>query len=135
MDRSRRTSHTPIHPLRGYPPYPLTRHFPGPPLFDPAEGVTVVGPPGEGVGFWAGAPSTCYDAAAGRFLLCYRLRRPVGQGRGFRCVIAASEDGFTFESVWSLESAEWGTASIERSALLPDPQGGWRLYVSSVDPA
>jgi hypothetical protein len=97
-------------------------------------GSTVIPPPGQGPGHWAGAPSAAYDAVERRFLLCYRLRRPVGAGRGYRCVVAASEDGLHFDPVWSFESSAWDTPSIERSALLADPAGGWRLYVSSVDP-
>src|SRR5205823_1817280 len=96
------------------------------PPFDPLEGVTVTEPPGKGRGYWAGAPSARYDAAGGRFLLCYRLRRPLTEGRGYRCVIAASRDGVSFEEIWAVSSAEWGTPSIERSALVPDPAGGWR---------
>ena len=96
--------------------------------------MTIVQPPGEGPGFWAGAPSAAHDAAEDRFLLCYRLRRPLAEGRGYRCVIAASADGVAFEEIWAVSSAEWGTPSIERSALVRAPEG-WRLYVSSVDPA
>jgi hypothetical protein len=72
--------------------------------FDPAEGVTVVEPPGSGPGYWAGAASVLYDCPTcaeapsprastsaaggatvpgcpppdgrGTFSLYYRLRRP-----------------------------------------------------------
>src|SRR6185295_19023982 len=107
--------------------------LPGPP-FDPTDGITVITPPGKGPGYWAGAPSAAYDGLERRFLLCYRLRRPPNEGRGYRCVVAASDDGVRFEPVWNLASHDWGTPSLERCALLADPEGGWRLYVSSVDP-
>ena len=41
----------------------------------------VVGPPQPGPGAWAGAPSAVH--VDGTTYLAYRLRRPVGQGRGF----------------------------------------------------
>ncbi len=113
----------------------MVKRFSELPLFDPADGVTVVPPPGEGPGYWAGGPTACYDAARGRLVLCYRLRRPIGLGRGYRCVVAESSDGLDFAPVWELDSREWGTDSIERSALVKDPDGGWSLYISSVDPA
>ena len=50
----------------------------------------VVPAPGEGDGYWAGGPSAVY--ADGTFSLAYRLRRPVGAGRGYANVIAQSTD-------------------------------------------
>ena len=32
--------------------------------FDPSEGRVIREPPGEGKGYWAGAPGVTYDAAA-----------------------------------------------------------------------
>jgi hypothetical protein len=62
--------------------------------------------------------------------LAYRLRRPVGRGRGYANVIARSEDGVRFQEVGRLTSDEFGAASLERPALVPLPGGGWRIYVS-----
>jgi hypothetical protein len=51
----------------------------------------VVEPERTGPGSWAGAPSAVADDGA--VFLAYRLRRPVGQGRGYANVVARSEDG------------------------------------------
>ncbi len=47
----------------------------------------VVEAPGAGPGYWAGGPSATL-AADGTFWLAYRLRRPVGVGRGYANVVA-----------------------------------------------
>lgn len=96
---------------------------------DAASGVeTAVDPPGDGVGFWAGAPSAV--VVDGTFWLAYRLRRPVTEGRGFANVVARSADGVHFETVATVTSAEFEAASLERPALVPVADGGFRLYVS-----
>ena len=98
------------------------------------EGATVVvEPPGEGPGYWAGAPSVA--ASNGDTYLAYRLRRPVGRGRGYATVVAGSSDGVRFESLVVLDKDAMGAESLERSALVRVPtigsgQPGWRLYVS-----
>ncbi|MGV9380289.1 hypothetical protein ACWDRB_31020 [Nonomuraea sp. NPDC003707] len=56
-------------------------------LPDPDRAVVAVEPPVAGEGHWAGAPSAV--AADGLIYLAYRLRRPVGQGRGYAVVVAA----------------------------------------------
>lgn len=92
------------------------------------DGEIVVGPTSRGPGNWAGAPSAvCVDNVV---WLAYRLRRPVGGGRGYANVIARSEDGVRFEEVARLTSDEFGAASLERPALVTRPEGGWRVYVS-----
>ncbi len=58
---------------------------------------TVVAAPGAGPGYWAGGPSAV--AADGVFHLAYRLRRPVGTGRGYANVVASSRDGVHFDTV------------------------------------
>lgn len=92
----------------------------------------VVEPPGEGPGHWAGAPSAVL--ADGVFYLTYRLRRPVGKGRGFATVVARSTDGERFEPVLMIDKGAFGAASLERSALTVAPDGTWRLYVSCATP-
>lgn len=93
-----------------------------------ADQPVAVGPPGRGHGFWAGAPSIAL--VDGVFWLAYRLRRPVGDGRGYANVIARSDDGVRFETVTTVPVELFDAASLERPALVPRPDGGWRLYVS-----
>lgn len=96
-------------------------------IADP-DAAVVVEPPGAGEGHWAGGPSAVWTAGA--FHLAYRLRRPVTEGRGYANVIARSEDGEHFETVATVTSEQFGSASLERPALVPLLEGGWRLYVS-----
>jgi hypothetical protein len=102
------------------------------PLPDWDRGCVIADPPGDGPGYWAGAPSAIL---AGRVIyLAYRLRRPVAHGRGYAVVVARSEDGQQFETVAMLGSAELGAESLERPALAVTPDGTWRLYVSCATP-
>ena len=66
----------------------------------------------------------------GVFWLAYRLRRPVDKGRGYANVVARSEDGVRFEAVATITAAQFGSASLERPALIRRPDGGWRIYIS-----
>jgi len=113
------------------------RHWATSFAFDPAEATVIRQPPGEGRGYWAGAPGVTFDAAVGQFYLVYRLRRPRGvhPDRGAEIRIAASRDGIAFEDIWSATKDKLGTTSIERSALVRRSESQWRLYVSFVDPA
>jgi hypothetical protein len=54
--------------------------------------------------------------------------------RGGLFQIARSDDGERFEVIASIRKEDIGTSSIERGALLQTDDGGWRLYVSFVDP-
>jgi hypothetical protein len=94
----------------------------------PGAGELAVSPPGEGAGYWAGGPSTLYTD--GEFWLAYRLRRPVDRGRGYANVVARSADGVHFEVVATVTAEQFGSASLERPALVRTEDGGWRLYVS-----
>jgi hypothetical protein len=105
------------------------------PLFDPRKGITVTEPPGEGPGWWAGAPSALYDRDARRFYLYYRLRKPRQFGRGVACYVAQSRDGVRFDTIWSATQQEFDSPSIEKGYLAKAPDGRWRLYVSFVDGA
>ena len=107
-----------------------------PPLFDPAEGATVVEPLNSGEGWWAGAPSALYDPESETFYLYYRLRRPRGvePDRGGECHIAESSDGRTFTPIWSAQKSQFHSDSMERAALVRCLDGTWRLYLSYVDP-
>lgn len=104
---------------------------------DPADGSTVLGPEADEPGYWTGCPSVTYEPERGRFLLTYRQRRPRGHAggeRGWRCAIAASDDGEHFTDLWSVEKSELSTPSMERFRLVPHRRGGYLLYLSYVDP-
>src|SRR5262249_28495830 len=92
------------------------------------DGEVAIVPPGQGDGYWAGGPSAVsHDGAV---WLAYRLRRPVDKGRGYANVVARSSDGVTFETVATLTNDQFGSASLERPALVPLADGTWRVYVS-----
>ena len=103
-------------------------------LFDPIEGLTIFEPPGKGRGYWAGAPSAIYDVEKKLFYLSYRRRRPVGEGRGYVSIVAESKDGVHFKPSVEITKEELGTPSIERSAIVKNPDGSFSLYISYVDP-
>jgi hypothetical protein len=92
----------------------------------------VAEPPAPGAGSWAGAPSALL--VDGTYYLAYRLRRPIGHGRGFANVIARSRDGVAFETIAVLQNASFGAASLERPALVVSDDGRWRLYASCATP-
>ena len=96
-------------------------------------GTVVIEPPEGRPGSWAGAPSALL--VDGTYYLAYRLRRPVGEGRGYANVVARSVDGERFETVAVVEKSSFGCDSVERPALVVTPQGTWRLYVSCATPA
>jgi hypothetical protein len=95
---------------------------------DPARSVPAVSPSGGGPGSWAGGPSAVLDG--GDIVLAYRLRRPVGAGRGYAVVIARSADGESFETIQTITKDEMDAESLERPALAVTADGTWRLYLS-----
>jgi hypothetical protein len=99
----------------------------------PDTATVVVEAPGEGPGYWAGSPSVAL-AGDGTFWLAYRLRRPIGVGRGYANVVARSSDGERFETVAVLDREAFSCDSLERPALVPLDDGTWRLYVSCATP-
>lgn len=107
------------------------------PLFDPAGGVVVKEPERGEPGYWAGCPGVLYEPDQQRFLMTYRERRPRGAipDRGWRCALAVSADGVRFEDVWQVHKDELKSSSMERFCLTRAPGGGYRLYLSYVDPA
>ncbi|MFE6743201.1 glycoside hydrolase family protein [Streptomyces tubercidicus] len=118
----------------------ITQHRISSPMksFDPEDGVVVLTPERQEPGYWVGCAGVLYEADRGRFLLTYRERRPRGHAeseRGWRCAVAVSTDGVSFEDVWSVHKDELGTSSMERFSILPKPGGGYELYITSVDPA
>jgi hypothetical protein len=103
-----------------------------PPIPHFARSAVVVDAPGKGAGYWAGGPSAV--RAGDTFYLAYRLRRPVGDGRGYGIAIARSTDGESFETILELDKDQFGAESLERPALAAAPDGTWRLYVSCATP-
>ena len=97
-----------------------------------ADAVVAVQPPGCGAGNWSGAPSAVL--LDGIYHLAYRVRAPLGEGRGLATVVARSADGVYFETVTEVTKDRFGAESLERPALVPTPDGRWRLYVSCATP-
>jgi hypothetical protein len=100
---------------------------------DYAQSSVIVEPPEDSAGNWAGAPSVALGED-GAVYLAYRLRRPIGEGRGFALVIARSTDTESFEEIARLDREGFDSDSLERPALVALPGGGWRLYVSCATP-
>ncbi len=98
----------------------------------PGQGVVAAEPPGSGPGYWSGAP--CAVAGESEIFLAYRLRRPIGQGRGYAVAVARSVDGERFETLLTVRKEEMATESLERPALVRTPEGRWRLYLSCATP-
>ena len=98
----------------------------------PDESAVVIAPPGVGLGYWAGAPSAALGDDG--IYLAYRLRRPIGVGRGYATAVARSADGMHFETVAMIGSDEVRAESLERPGLVRDHSGRWRLYLSCATP-
>jgi len=92
------------------------------------DAAVAVEPPGDGAGNWAGAPSAVL--VDGVIYLAYRVRAPLGEGRGLAVVVARSVDGVVVETVTEVTKERFGAESLERPALLRTADGRWRLYVS-----
>jgi hypothetical protein len=97
-------------------------------LPDPARSAVAVLPPEDGPGAWAGGPSAVWDGTD--IVLAYRLRRPVGHGRGFAVVIARSSDGQNFKPIQTITKDQVDAESLERPVLAVTAGGMWRLYLS-----
>jgi len=102
------------------------------PVPDVGLATCVVPAPGEGEGNWSGAPSAAADPDGG-FWLAYRVRRPLGRGRGV-AVVLAHYDGRHLEPVAEIHRDTLGAESLERPALVRRADGGWRVYVSCATP-
>ena len=96
---------------------------PGVPALLWGAGEVVIEPPGGGDGAWAGAPSAIL--VDGVYWLAYRLRLPLGAGRGIANVVARSVDGVHFDTVAVVDKEPFGAESLERPALVvTDEVGG-----------
>lgn len=94
----------------------------------PEKSVVAIPPPGNGAGNWVGAPSAIRHGD--EIYLAYRLRRPIGQGRGYAVEIARSDDGENFTTIQTITKEQMDTESLERPVLVALPDGRWRLYLS-----
>jgi hypothetical protein len=92
------------------------------------DATVAVRPPGDGAGNWAGAPSAVL--VDGVIYLAYRVRAPLGEGRGLAVVLARSVDGVAVETVTEVTKDRFSAESLERPALVRTAEGRWRLYVS-----
>jgi hypothetical protein len=110
----------------------LTIQIPTLPLPRWEDSTVVVEPPSGEPGAWSGAPSTI--VADGFVYLAYRVRLPIGEGRGIANVVARSADGLHFTPVAEVTKEQFGAESLERPALVRTPEGRWRLYVSAATP-
>ena len=110
-------------PVRGSSLLPIPRWV---------DAAVAIAAPGVGSGNWAGAPSALL--VDGVYHLAYRVRAPLGHGRGLATVVARSVDGVRFEPVAEVTKDRFGAESLERPALVHTPEGKWRLYVSCATP-
>jgi hypothetical protein len=94
----------------------------------PEQSELAVAPPGTGAGNWVGAPSAIRRGA--EIFLAYRLRRPLGAGRGYAITVARSADGVHFDPVLTITKEQMDAESLERPVLVELPDGRWRLYLS-----
>lgn len=99
---------------------------------DFSAGQTVLAPADRRPGSWVGAPSAV--VSDGVIHLAYRLRRPVGAGRGFANVVARSPDGVHLETLTVIDRERHRAASLERPCLVRTDDGTWRLYISCATP-
>jgi hypothetical protein len=97
-----------------------------------SQAAVVLAPDDPRPGAWVGGPSALL--VEGTWWLAYRVRRPVGEGRGYANVVARSDDGVAFTAVLEVTKEAFGAASLERPALVRTPEGRWRLYVSCATP-
>jgi hypothetical protein len=98
----------------------------------PDQSTVVIAPPGEGAGYWAGAPSAALGDDG--VYLAYRLRRPLAAGRGYGIAVARSADGVHFQTLTTIRREDVGAESLERPGLVRDRDGRWRLYLSCATP-
>ena len=97
-------------------------------LFDPDSGEPVVRAPGNGEGWWAGAPSRA--DWRGLRLITYRLRAPRPR-RGYAVRIGRLDRDRVVD-LYEISASQIASPSLERACLVPH---GDRLllYLSSVD--
>lgn len=90
-----------------------------PPSVDVGAMDTLLEPAESGEGYWVGAP--CVHRHEGTTYLAVRFRTP--DDRGKRLVIYTFNDG-TLSEVTTITAAALGVVSVERAALVTNPQTG-----------
>jgi hypothetical protein len=98
----------------------------------PEASELAIPPPGDGPGHWAGGPSAVLGDDG--IYLAYRMRRPIGAGRGYAVRVARSPDGVRFDTLLTIAREQFDADSLERPALVRDGDGSWRLYLSCATP-
>ena len=98
---------------------------------DFSAGSTVLAPADPGPGSWVGAPSAVRDGDD--LLLAYRLRRPVGEGRGYANVVARWTADSTPQTLAVIRREDHAAESLERPCLVRSG-GRWHLYISCATP-
>jgi hypothetical protein len=88
--------------------------------------VVAVPAPGDGPGYWAGAPCGVLDSD-GSFVVGYRVRN--GHDGIDQTVIARSADGERLTTVATLDQTRFDAQWMQRPAIVRTEQGRWRLYV------
>ncbi len=102
-----------------------------------AHGTVIREPVGNKKGYWVGCPGAFFDELERVWYLTYRIRRPRGvqPDRGGEVRIARSTNLKQWDDVLRITKDQYGSASIERSALHRGRDGLWRYFTSYVDPA
>lgn len=96
------------------------------PWVDWDDAATVFDPPGAGEGHWVGAPSVCRHD--GRTYLAARWRDP--ERRGYAVGIYERTGAGTYDELARITAGDLDVESVERPALLADPEtGDARLYL------
>ena len=90
--------------------------------------MVAIAPPGTDAGTWSGASSAVADDDG--IVIAYRLRKPIGRGRGYAVGIARSADGVQFTPISMVTREDMDCESLERPALVRTADGLWRLYLS-----
>ncbi len=83
---------------------------------------------------WATGPAPPRGLGDDGIHLAYRLRRPLGSGRGYAAAVARSAGAVHFQTLTTIRCEEVGAESRERPALVRDRAGRWRLYLSCATP-
>ncbi len=86
------------------------------------------------VSAWATGPAPPRGLGDDGIHLAYRLRRPLGSGRGYAAAVARSAGAVHFQTLTTIRCEEVGAESRERPALVRDRAGRWRLYLSCATP-
>src|SRR5260370_8813327 len=85
----------------------------------PDESTVVIAPPAPGLGYWAGAPSAALGDDG--IYLAYRLRRPIGAGRGYATAVPRSAAGLPFAAVTTIGRYDARSEQQYQPGLLPTP--------------